>query len=171
MFFTVQIILVILILALIAAITFIVSKLLPFRPKLDPVKTLHLMKVIKVTDGHYRKIMHHRNIIHKKWEKLVEEKIKKGNENDLRLAIIEADTLIDEVLKEHNYPGNDMGERLKSIHPYEYKCLDDLWRAHKIRNRIAHDSDFHLTIEESKEVLAVYHQALEELLSKELELI
>lgn len=170
MLITIQIIFAILILVLIAAIVFVILKLLPFRPKFDPAKTLHLMKVIKVTDGYYRKIIHHRNVIHKKWEKLVE-KIKDGNESDLRLAIIEADTFVDDVLKEHNYPGNDMGERLKSIHPYEYKCLDDLWRAHKIRNRIAHDSDFHLTIDEAKEVIAVYHRALEELLSKELELI
>ena len=44
----------------------------------------------------------------KKWSKLLE-KIKSNDERDLRLAIIEADSLVDEILKVMAHPGKDMG--------------------------------------------------------------
>lgn len=165
-----KIIFVILIVALIAAIIWLWKKSLPLRPKLTPFQTLNLLKVMKVTDGRYRQIIKHREKIKKKWTKLME-KIKTNDERDLRLAIIEADSLVDEILKEHNHPGSDMGERLKSIHPSEIDNLNDLWQAHKIRNRLAHETDFHLPLEEAKKIIGIYHKTMEELLNVELELI
>ena len=158
------------IVVLIAVIIWFWAKSLPFRPKLTPTETLDLLKVVKVKDGKYRQIIKHREIIHKKWNKLLE-RIKSGDERDLRLAIIEADSLVDEIFKEHGHPGEDMGERLKSIHPSEIDNLNDLWEAHKIRNRLAHEADFHLPADEAKRIIGIYHKTIEELLNIELELI
>jgi len=165
-----QFILGVLIVGLIALIVWFWVKSLPFRPKLNPSETLNLIKVLKVSEGKYRQVIKHRELIHKKWSKLLE-RIRSGDERDLRLAIIEADSLVDEVLKEHGHPGNDMGERMKSIHPDEFKNINELWEAHKIRNRLAHEADFHLPIPEYKKIIEIYHGVLEELLSRELEMI
>ncbi|MEK7062347.1 MAG: hypothetical protein AAB940_01275, partial [Patescibacteria group bacterium] len=78
-----QIILIVLILALVIAIIWFMAKSLPFRPKLNPSETLNLLKGLKVTDGKYRQIIKHRELIHKKWNKLLE-RIKSGDERDLR---------------------------------------------------------------------------------------
>jgi len=170
MILTLQIILIVLILALVIAIIWLMVKSSAFRQKLNPSETLSLLKGLKVTDGKYRQIIKHRELINKKWSKLLE-RIKSGDERDLRLAIIEADSLVDEILKEHGHPGQDMGERLKSIHPSEMDNLNDLWEAHKVRNRLAHEADFHLPIDEAKKIIGIYHKTIEELLSIELELI
>ena len=170
MILTLQIILIILILALVIAIIWLTAKSSVFRQKLNPSETLNLLKGLKVTGGRYRKIIKHREIIHKKWNQLLE-KIKSGDERDLRLAIIEADSLVDEILKEHGHPGEDMGERLKSIHPSEINNLNSLWEAHKVRNKLAHEADFHLSAEEAKKIIEIYHKTIEELLNIELELI
>lgn len=165
-----QIILIVLILALVIAIIWFMVKSLPLRPKLNPSETLNLLRGLKVTDGKYRQIIKHRELIHKKWNKLLE-RIKSGDERDLRLAVIEADSMVDEIFKEHGHPGKDMGERLKSIHPSEIDNINDLWEAHKIRNRLAHEADFHLPVEEAKRIIEIYHKTIEELLNIELELI
>ena len=170
MILTLQIILIVLILVLVAAIIWLMVKSLVFRQKLNPSETLNLLKGLKVTDGKYRQIIKHRELINKKWNKLLE-RVKSGDERDLRLAIIEADSLIDEILKEHGHPGNDMGERMKLIHPSEIDNLNDLWEAHKLRNRLVHEADFHLSINEAKRIIGIYHKTIEELLSIELELI
>ncbi len=170
MLFILQIIIIIFILGLLVVIAWFWVKSLPFRPKLTPSETLNLLNVLKVTDGKYRQIIKHRELIHKKWNKLLE-KIKSGDERDLRLAIIEADGLVDVLLKEHGHPGEDMGERLKSIHPSEFGNINELWEAHKIRNRLVHEADFHLDAGEYKRIIGIYHRVLEELLLRELELI
>ncbi|MEE8131566.1 MAG: hypothetical protein V3T98_00755 [Candidatus Paceibacterota bacterium] len=166
----IKIIIIILLAGFLTGILVLFVKSLRFRPKLRILQAIHSLKSPKVSDGRYREIMHHREIIRRKWEKLLE-KIKSGDERDLRLAIIEADGLVDEILIRHGHPGKDMGERLKSIHPSEIENLDDLWEAHKIRNRIAHETEFHLTPAEAKRIISIYHKTLKDLTSKELELV
>jgi len=66
--------------------------------------------------------------------------------NDWKLAIIEADIVLDQVLKERGYGGNSLGERLRSITPNQLSSIDDAWEAHMVRNKIAHEgADFVLT--------------------------
>lgn len=85
------------------------------------------------------------------------------NPNDWKLAIIEADIILDEILKQHGYPGNSLGERLKSISPQQLASLQDAWEAHKVRNRIAHDgADFVLTKRLAEDTIARYRKVFNE---------
>lgn len=60
-----------------------------------------------------------------------------GDEEALwRIAILEADALLDEILKSRGYEGNNLGERLKNS---KFNTIDLAWSAHKMRNRIAHE--------------------------------
>lgn len=86
------------------------------------------------------------------------------NPNDWKLAIIEADIILDEVLKEAGYAGGSLGERLKSISPNQLQSLDDAWRAHKVRNQIAHGgADFILTHKLAQDTVKQYRTVFYEL--------
>jgi hypothetical protein len=85
------------------------------------------------------------------------------NPNDWKLAIIEADIILDDILKQHGYVGNSLGERLKSISPQQFGSLQDAWEAHKVRNRIAHDgADFVLTKRLAEETINRYRRVFAE---------
>lgn len=86
------------------------------------------------------------------------------NPNDWKLAIIEADILLDDMLKQRGYAGISLGDRLKSISPSVLHSLDDAWQAHKVRNQIAHaGADFVLTQKITRETIMMYKRVFEEL--------
>lgn len=86
-----------------------------------------------------------------------------GDDNDLKVAVIEADTLLDEALKNAGVQGTQLGERLKKITVSELPNIDDVWQAHKLRNRIAHETDFVLKRDLAERALTIYETALEHL--------
>lgn len=86
------------------------------------------------------------------------------NPSDWKLAIIEADIILDELLKESGYGGTSLGERLRSISPNQLESLDDAWQAHKVRNQIAHGSaDFVLTQRLAQDTIKQYRRVFHEL--------
>lgn len=86
-----------------------------------------------------------------------------SNPNDWKLAIIEADIILDDILKQNGYAGSSLGERLKSISQGELNSINDAWEAHKIRNRIAHDgADFVLTQRLAEETINRYRRVFTE---------
>jgi len=85
------------------------------------------------------------------------------NPNDWRLAIIEADIMLEEILNSLGYSGLTIGDKLKQASPQFFKSLEDGWKAHKVRNEIAHrGSDFILTKRLAKEPLDQYRRVFEE---------
>jgi len=92
------------------------------------------------------------------------EHIESDRPNDWKLAIIEADIILDESLKSAGYGGNSLGERLKSISPSQLNSLDDAWQAHKVRNQIAHGgADFVLTKRLADDTIKQYLRVFNEL--------
>ena len=85
------------------------------------------------------------------------------NPNDWKLAIIVADIILDDTLKQKGYAGVSLGERLRSISPAQMITLDDAWQAHKIRNQIAHGgADFVLTQKLAQETMLRYERVFTE---------
>ena len=83
--------------------------------------------------------------------------------NDWKLAIIEADIILDDLLKDKGYAGNSLGERLRSITPSQLETIDDAWEAHKVRNKIAHGgADFVLTHRIAEETINRYRRVFTE---------
>ncbi len=96
------------------------------------------------------------------------EKIKKcfdsDNISDWKIGILQADNLIDDILKRAGLKGDTLGERLLKVKPYMLASLPDLFRAHLVRNRVVHEGNtFELTKEKSLEVINAYEKALKEL--------
>ena len=86
------------------------------------------------------------------------------NPNDWRLAVIEADILLDELLKQHGFTGGSLGERLKSISSSQLESIEDAWQAHKVRNQIAHEgADFILTKHLAQETITRYRRVFADL--------
>ncbi|OQA52064.1 MAG: hypothetical protein BWY43_00671 [candidate division WS2 bacterium ADurb.Bin280] len=60
-----------------------------------------------------------------------------------KLAIIEADKLVDTVLKKAGSKGESLGERLRGVQKLVSRDVySNMWEAHKVRNQIVHDHDF-----------------------------
>ncbi|MFA5934239.1 MAG: hypothetical protein WC795_03420 [Candidatus Paceibacterota bacterium] len=93
-----------------------------------------------------------------KWAQ-VEEHAASNNPSDWRLAIIEADTMLDDLLKTLLPHGENLGERLKAMEPSDFPKLQQAWEAHKVRNRIAHEgSDFNLSRPEARRIINLYEE-------------
>jgi hypothetical protein len=61
------------------------------------------------------------------------------NPAEWKLAILEADNMLDDILEHNGYQGESLGEKLKSINPAELKSYQEAWEAHKVRNQVAHE--------------------------------
>lgn len=97
-----------------------------------------------------------------RWEKILE-KLKNGDEANLKLAIIEADTLLDDIFKRMGLPGKNMDERLGQVTQAEIKNVDKIWEAHKIRDRIVGNSNIKVSFEEAERAVGDIEAALKEL--------
>jgi len=93
----------------------------------------------------------------------IEEHIGSSNPNDWRLAIIEADIMLEETLDDAGYPGASVGEKLKGANETSFTTIRDAWDAHMIRNKIAHSgSDFVLTNRSAREAIVKYERVFRE---------
>ncbi len=85
------------------------------------------------------------------------------NENDWRLAILEADIMLGDLLEKLSLPGDSIGDRLKAVEKGSFKTIDNAWEAHKIRNQIAHEGiAFTLNQREAKRVIELYQSVFTE---------
>ena len=97
-----------------------------------------------------------------RWDE-IQKHLNSTKEAEWKFAVIEADSLVDYILKSSGYPGDTMGERLKNIDKSQIVTLDYLWEAHKIRNRLAHDMNYFLRYGEAKRAIQLYEKTLKEL--------
>jgi hypothetical protein len=85
------------------------------------------------------------------------------NPSDWRLAIIEADNILGEMVTRIGYKGENLGEKLKSVEPSDFDTLQEAWEAHKIRNKIAHEGlTFQIDHREAKRVVALFEKVFKE---------
>jgi len=99
--------------------------------------------------------------IRQRWKDVVEI-VNARKELNYKLAVMEADKLLDHVLKLLNFPGNTCRERL-DYGCYKHPRLKKVLWAHKVRNKVAHDANYHLRHGETKFILKHFKQALREL--------
>ena len=97
-----------------------------------------------------------------KWQKIV--KLSESlHSSDWRLAIIEADIMLAELLNKLQLPGDTIGEKLKAVEKSDFITIDFAWEAHKFRNQIAHQgSDFLINQREIRRIIALYSAVFRE---------
>jgi hypothetical protein len=85
-----------------------------------------------------------------------------SSENTWPLAIINADKLLDEALKQCRYKGKTMGERLVAAQ-HDLSDNDGVWFGHKLRNKLVHEDIDKLKKRQVQKVLLGFRQALRDL--------
>jgi len=85
-----------------------------------------------------------------------------GDKQTWPLAIIDADKLVDEALKQSRVKGKTMGERLVSAQR-DLSNNDAIWFAHKLRNKLVHEQYTGLKERDVKEALVGFRQALKDM--------
>lgn len=97
-----------------------------------------------------------------RWERVVAH-LNSNSPSDWRLAILECDIMLDELLNKEGYLGDTIGDKLKIAKRGDFETLDYAWEAHKIRNAIAHEGqDFELSDRESKRIVGLYERVFRE---------
>ena len=92
----------------------------------------------------------------------IENGLKQDNPATYMTSIINCDKLLDKAMIEMGVPGKTMGDRLKRAGG-KFTNLNAVWRAHKLRNAIAHESDIEVSYKQAYNALQVYKQALKDL--------
>jgi hypothetical protein len=90
--------------------------------------------------------------------------VESPNESDWRVSIIEADTMLDELLRDKGYTGDTLSELLEEARNGGLPSIQNAWDAHLVRNQIAHEgSNFSLTQIEARRVIKMFQNVFEEL--------
>ena len=76
------------------------------------------------------------------------------NEYELKHAVMEADKLVDHVLKLKGYNGETFADRLRNAQQFiDHNTYQAIWTGHKTRNALAHEHDAKLSKEELKSAI------------------
>mgnify|MGYP003393009372 CR=1 FL=1 len=97
-----------------------------------------------------------------RWEKILA-LANSENPSDRRMAVIEADVMLEELLETLGYQGDSVGEILKSVDKNQFSSIDAAWEAHKVRNTLVHSgATFELSERETKRVIALFEEVFRE---------
>jgi len=100
--------------------------------------------------------------IAKNWKKIIK-KMDSGLESEYKLAIIEADVMLDEVLRRIGHTEEGVEAKINATTSSELKNVEEMKQARKVRNDIVYDPDYHLTLEKTRETLKVYEETFRNL--------
>lgn len=96
----------------------------------------------------------------KQWDK-VEQRLGSGNPSEYKVAILEADAIVEGILKDTGYDsGADMAQKIEMLRvtqPDDAAMIDEV---HRIRNRIVFEQDFHLDHAQTEKALETYKSYL-----------
>ncbi len=92
----------------------------------------------------------------------IEGQLSRDNQSSCTLAVLNADKLLDQALRERGVKGQTMGERMKAAKD-TWSSANAVWGAHKLRNQIAHESDHQVTYDDARRAIAGFKQALKDI--------
>ena len=122
---------------IIAAVLFIIMRFMPYSANID--KEKYQSRWLEIEHG-----------------------LNPGSRDSQYMAILKADKLLDQVLRDTGSKGQTMGERMIS-RQNAWSNANAVWAAHKIRNQIAHDENVQLSETTVRRALASFKQALKDL--------
>jgi hypothetical protein len=97
-----------------------------------------------------------------RWKKVLDY-LFSTNENDWKLAVIEADLMLFDLLTKLGFKGETLGDKLKGANQDNFHGLTSAWEVHTIRNKIAHEgSSFQISLHEAKRVISLYESIFQE---------
>ncbi|MFH1246414.1 MAG: hypothetical protein V1489_01390 [Candidatus Liptonbacteria bacterium] len=103
------------------------KKAVHYRPKFDLGKNPK-RQLLSLRNSYFRK----------RWGDLIKKYTEPPNVDSMRLAVLEADSLVDRYLKDLQFPGEHFADRFAYMDKQQLKSVDGVWEAHRLRNDIAH---------------------------------
>ena len=100
--------------------------------------------------------------IEKDWKEIAKQ-AKDENEAERKMAVIEADDVINEVLGKLGYEGEDLLEKLDGLNKEIIPNIEEVREAHRKRRDIVYDPNTALSKEEAVEIISVYEEIFEDL--------
>lgn len=97
--------------------------------------------------------------INAQWIKIIK-KTESGGEQNFKLAIVQADDLMLQTLKDRGFQGKDFEELIANVDKKIIPNYEDILEAHEIRNNIVYDLDYKLDLERAKKMLNDYQDAI-----------
>ena len=97
-----------------------------------------------------------------KWKQIVK-KFKKGHESDHKLAVVEADKMLNEALIQRGYGGDSLGERLDQIKDDTLSDMESVKKAHRVSSAILRDPNYKLSLDQAGKALDIYRKAFRDL--------
>ncbi len=97
-----------------------------------------------------------------RWVKTLEY-VFSNHTSDWKLAIIEADSLLEDLMDSLGFKGVGVGEKLKNATQENFSKLTSAWEVHNIRNKIAHEgTSYEISQHEARRVIAIYEDIFRE---------
>jgi hypothetical protein len=103
-----------------------------------------------------------RSKISKRWEK-IKKRLKKDNESEYKLALIEADKMLDDILKRMGYGEESLNEKLERLSLSDVSNLEELLKANEICQNVVHDPDYRLNKEKAEEIISIFEKSFKDL--------
>ena len=86
---------------------------------------------------------------------------KSNDINELKIAIIEGDVLVEEILRLQGFQGDTLAGLLSEATLDAIPGVDKLWRFHRLRNVLVHDSTFQLDLKKAQDTLKLLADAFQ----------
>lgn len=128
------------------------------------------VRIVQHRRAHYRHIEHLQHSVaaadvpqtHLRWDHVMEQAYSE-NEQAWRLAILEADIMLSELLDFLGFRGETMADKMRQVEKGDFKTIDLAWEAHRARNKIAHEGAAHeLSAREARRIVSLYEQIFRE---------
>jgi len=104
----------------------------------------------------------HDIVLRERWHS-IKTKFAIGTPESARLAIIEADALVDTALKGMQIPGEHLADRLSNLDQDDIKSMNRVWRAHRLRNDLVHTPGFAVSVPDAQRTMEDYEAFLKEM--------
>ncbi len=128
------------------------------------------IRIVQHRRAHVRHIEHYQHsLAHAdapktvlRWDR-IKEQLASDNEQSWRLAILEADIMLNEMLDTLGYRGETVADKMRQVDRGDFHTVDLAWEAHKVRNKIAHEGAAHtLTAREARRVIDLFEAVFKE---------
>lgn len=93
-----------------------------------------------------------------KWKNVVK-RLETGNEEEYKLAVLEADGMLEQTLQRMGFTGDTVAERLLKVSTGIISNLPEIRAANSVRNNIVHDPSYRLTLSEARRIIEIYEVA------------
>ena len=97
----------------------------------------------------------HKKTIAKQWQ-TVEGHLSSHLENDWKIALLEADRIVNQVLDISGLKGENFREKVENANSNQIEQREDLLRAHEVRNAIIRDHGYVLSSEQAQETIEIF---------------